>query len=249
MPTSSYSNPSQFARVATEAWLANTVRCPACGGRLVPTPNNTKARDFLCSACSDAFELKSKKTPFGKTIVNGAYGTLLAAIRANEAPNLFLFHYRLPFSPVSLAVLPKRFLVEPMIVKRKPLSPSARRAGWVGCNIDMSLVARSALIPCVVQGKLLDQTEIQANWKKTSVVDDLAATARGWAAITLACIDRIGRPVFTIADVYGQECFAERAYPGNRHVRAKLRQQLQVLRDLGALAFEERGHYRLLWTN
>ena len=32
----------------------------------------------------------------------------------------------------------------------------------------------------------------------------------------------------------------------NRHVRDKIRQQLQVLRDLGLIEFRGRGHYRLL---
>jgi type II restriction enzyme len=35
-------------------------------------------------------------------------------------------------------------------------------------------------------------------------------------------------------------------YPGNRHVRPKIRQQLQVLRDSGYLEFLSKGTYRLL---
>ncbi|MBI5242579.1 MAG: hypothetical protein HY922_02705 [Elusimicrobia bacterium] len=34
-------------------------------------------------------------------------------------------------------------------------------------------------------------------------------------------------------------------HPNNRHVRPKIRQQLQVLRDLGFVAFLGRGRYRL----
>jgi predicted RNA-binding Zn-ribbon protein involved in translation (DUF1610 family) len=34
-------------------------------------------------------------------------------------------------------------------------------------------------------------------------------------------------------------------YPNNRHVKQKIRQQLQVLRDLGYLDFVSRGYYRL----
>ena len=119
MSTTSYSSPSQSARVLTEGWVASSIKCPACGGDLKATPNNTKARDFLCISCADAFELKSKKSPFGKTVVNGAYRTLVESIRANDAPNLFLLQYQVPFAAVNLSVLPKRFLVEPMIVRRK----------------------------------------------------------------------------------------------------------------------------------
>jgi type II restriction enzyme len=34
-------------------------------------------------------------------------------------------------------------------------------------------------------------------------------------------------------------------HPANRHVRAKIRQQLQVLRDAGLLDFVGRGEYRM----
>ncbi|MGD0253732.1 MAG: hypothetical protein ABSC01_13675 [Verrucomicrobiota bacterium] len=37
----------------------------------------------------------------------------------------------------------------------------------------------------------------------------------------------------------------ERLHPDNRHVRDKIRQQLQVLRDLGLLLHIERGVWRL----
>jgi len=35
-------------------------------------------------------------------------------------------------------------------------------------------------------------------------------------------------------------------YPDNRHIRDKIRQQLQILRDLGLLQFLRPAHYRLL---
>jgi hypothetical protein len=37
----------------------------------------------------------------------------------------------------------------------------------------------------------------------------------------------------------------QRLYPGNRNVRPKIRQQLQMLRDRGWLEFTGRGRYRL----
>jgi len=36
-----------------------------------------------------------------------------------------------------------------------------------------------------------------------------------------------------------------RLHPGNHHVREKIRQRLQVLRDLGLLEFHGDGHYSL----
>lgn len=45
-------------------------------------------------------------------------------------------------------------------------------------------------------------------------------------------------------DAFEDEMHA--AYPQNSHVREKIRQQMQVLRDLGYVEFAARGEYRLL---
>ena len=45
--------------------------------------------------------------------------------------------------------------------------------------------------------------------------------------------------------IYGLEGWLREIYPQNRHIRPKIRQQLQRLRDLGYLEFIDRGIYRL----
>ena len=61
----------------------------------------------------------------------------------------------------------------------------------------------------------------------------------------MAQIEALGRPDFTIDDAYGFAPALSRLYPENRHVREKVRQQLQFLRDRGWLEFVGRGRYRL----
>jgi type II restriction enzyme len=51
---------------------------------------------------------------------------------------------------------------------------------------------------------------------------------------------------FALADIYAFETRLSALHSGNRNVRPKIRQQLQVLRNLGMLAFQGRGRYRLL---
>ena len=46
-------------------------------------------------------------------------------------------------------------------------------------------------------------------------------------------VEAVGRPEFTLADVYAHEAALAALYPGNNNVRPKIRQQLQVLRDRG----------------
>ena len=49
-----------------------------------------------------------------------------------------------------------------------------------------------------------------------------------------------------LADVYKFENYLGELHPDNHHVRDKIRQQLQVLRDAGILEFIGRGRYRVL---
>ena len=69
---------------------------------------------------------------------------------------------------------------------------------------------------------------------------------RGWTAEVLRCIRELGRRRFTLHDLYGFESELARIYPRNLHIRAKIRQQLQRLRDKGVLRFLGRGYYELL---
>jgi type II restriction enzyme len=50
---------------------------------------------------------------------------------------------------------------------------------------------------------------------------------------------------FTTAEVYAFARELEKLHPDNRHVKDKIRQQLQVLRDMGLLRHVERGLWRL----
>jgi len=61
----------------------------------------------------------------------------------------------------------------------------------------------------------------------------------------MRCVERIGRDTFSLDDVYAFEDRLTALYPGNRNVRPKIRQQLQVLRDRGFLEFTGRGRYRM----
>jgi hypothetical protein len=51
---------------------------------------------------------------------------------------------------------------------------------------------------------------------------------------------------FSLPDVYAMADPLRRAFPNNRHVEAKIRQSLQILRDREEIAFEGAGRYRKL---
>ncbi|WP_425991867.1 hypothetical protein [Brevundimonas sp. TWP2-3-2] len=81
-------------------------------------------------------------------------------------------------------------------------------------------------------------------WRATLFLREAAPTARGWLLDVMKCVEDVGRPEFTLAEVYGFEARLAALYPGNHNVRPKIRQQLQVLRDRGWLEFGGRGTYR-----
>ena len=61
----------------------------------------------------------------------------------------------------------------------------------------------------------------------------------------LQAVQSLGKLEFTLADVYAQADALAKLHPNNAHVRDKIPQQLQVLRDLGLLEFLGSGSYRL----
>jgi type II restriction enzyme len=131
------------------------------------------------------------------------------------------------------------------IEKRKPLSATARRAGWVGCNILLDAIPADARIPIISVGKYNSRRDIRAQYARIRPLEKIKPEQRGWTLDVLHVVRSLGKAVFSLAEVYEREAELARIHPANRHVRDKIRQQLQVLRDLGLLRFLGRGEYRL----
>ncbi len=66
-----------------------------------------------------------------------------------------------------------------------------------------------------------------------------------WTSDVLAIVRSLNKAEFFLSDVYDGEDKLAKLHPNNHHVRAKIRQQLQVLRDRDLLEFLGDGHYRL----
>ncbi|MCR9129438.1 MAG: restriction endonuclease [Alphaproteobacteria bacterium] len=242
-----FDSPSQSARVWTEGWAERELYCPACGAdRLQAHPNNAPVADLLCGSCREDYELKSQKTKIGRKVLDGAWATMLERLASASNPSLFVLRYDRDRQAVSdLIVVPKHFFTADLIEKRKPLAPTARRAGWVGCNILLEKVPPSGRIQIVRDSIPADRRDVIEKWSKTAFLRDTSSGARGWLVEIMAQIEALGRADFTIDDAYGFAPALGELYPENRHVREKIRQQLQVLRDRGWLEFVGRGRYRL----
>jgi len=244
---SAFNSASQNARVWTEAWVGLWCFCPNCGAKpLDRFANNRPVADFECGACHEEYELKSQKSRFGPKVVDGAYATMAARLAANNNPNLILMNYDLArLSVTNLLVVPKQFFVPEIIEKRNPLAPTARRAGWVGCNILLSQVPDAGKIYLLRDGQATARQTVLDQWQRTLFLREESLAARGWLIEVLKCVELLGRREFTLDEVYAFEGRLTAIYPGNNNVRPKIRQQLQVLRDRGLIEFVSRGAYRL----
>nr|WP_228267771.1 hypothetical protein [Psychrobacter frigidicola] len=67
--------------------------------------------------------------------------------------------------------------------------------------------------------------------------------SRGWTLDVMQCVDKLPEH-FTLAQVYSFSDVLQALHINNNNVHAKIRQQLQILRDKGIIEFLSRGHYR-----
>lgn len=243
-----YKSLSQKARVLTEHWVDNQVYCPNCGNISIDKyANNKPVADFYCSYCREDYELKSQKEMIGTKIVDGAYRTMIERLQDSNNPNLFLLNYDLrDFEVQNFLVIPKHFFTPEIIEKRNPLSLAARRAGWVGCNILLQKIPQTGKIFFVKNRQVEPKDKVLREWKKTLFLREAKGTsAKGWLLDVMNCIEKLEIKEFSLNEVYTFEEFLSKKYPDNIHIKAKIRQQLQVLRNKGYLEFVERGRYRL----
>jgi type II restriction enzyme len=243
-----YKSASQRARVCTEAWGAASLYCPACDSRRIDAlPSGTHAADFACPSCLSRYQLKSKSSAFGTRVIDGAYAAMHRAVISDETPNLFLLHYQLPKLTVeNVLLIPHFAFTLSLLEKRKPLSASARRAGWVGCNFLLDRIPSEARIPMVQDGRLVSPARVRKAYKKLRPLEKLNVQKRGWTLNVLQVVKKLNKKEFTLPEVYDHEDTLAELHPNNAHIRDKIRQQLQLLRDLGLLTFLGDGSYRLV---
>jgi len=242
-----YKAGSQIARVISEHWCSRELYCPACdSGRISPSRANTPGLDFTCPKCGQAFQLKSSRVWNPKKVVDAGYDAMIRAIRSDQAPHLLLLQYTSTWYIQNVMLIPRMFFSESVIEKRKPLNPTARRAGWVGCNILLSGVPEDGKIAIVSAGIPEPKQQVRREFERVKGLAELPPSLRGWTVDVLTAVRGLGKSQFSLQEVYQLEPELRAAHPNNRNVRPKIRQQLQVLRDLNLLDFTDRGTYRLL---
>lgn len=243
-----YKSNSQIARRVTEFWFSEWMYCPSCPNKaLKQTRGSTKVVDFDCARCGAEFQLKSKQGSLGRNLRDAAYAPMMERVSSGYAPHFAFMTYRKqPWEIVDLLLVPRHFLTPAAIVAAPPLSAGARRAGWVGCSIKLDEIPLDGRVFVIQGGFVLNPVDVRKLWSKFAWLEEVDIERRGWTTDVWNCVRRLGKPTFTLAEIYAFEKHLAARHPKNRHVRDKIRQQLQVLRNQNLLKFDSRGNYSLM---
>jgi type II restriction enzyme len=249
-----YTSKSQQTRVVTETWAEENLYCLNCDSdRIEAHRPGKKVEDFLCPSCGRRIQLKAKRGTHGNKVASSAYQPTIEAIRNDEVPDYaFLSFDPSEWQVTHLFVVPGQFITPTVVEKREPLSSNAERSGWVGSNIRLDRIPEIGRIELVSGSQHSPRSVARREFEQAKFLSGRTVSTRGWTAAVMDCLDDL--PIepgdqFELADVYQFEDRLSRMYPENQHVRAKIRQQLQVLRDEGLVDFLGNGTYRLRWVD
>lgn len=133
-----------------EQLVAKRCSCPKCkqSATLKRLPTNFKCADLICDFCGFLAQVKTMSahalTPLPKQVLGAAWGP-----QKNRMDSAIYFPlYLVLRAPTAQAIfyLPTDFQSPKLFVPRKPLSASAKRAGWQGFMYDLTAIPNGALI-------------------------------------------------------------------------------------------------------
>jgi type II restriction enzyme len=242
-----YKSPSQQARIVTQTWARDNLFCANCSAlKLTPTREGTEVNDLSCPRCGQRYELKSKSAPIISKIMDAGFDAMMRAIRSDRTPNLVLLHYEKPLWTIrNLFLVPHFAFAESAIERRNALSDTAERHGHVLCNIVLSNIPSEAKIPLVSEGTISPPAKVREHYRRLEPLKEIRVKQRGWALDILNIVQKLNKPEFSNEDVYAFEDELKLLHPDNNRIPQKIRQKLQVLRDLGLLHHLGRGKWRL----
>jgi type II restriction enzyme len=170
---------------------------------------------------------------------------MIRALRAERFPHLFVLQYDPNSYQIHNLLLVPNFMISiSAIIPRRPLRASARRAGWVGCSISLVNVPPEGRIAMISDETVLPPVSVRQRFRDVSPLSELPTEKRGWTPDVLTILRGLNRAEFSLQDVYEHAATLFATHPDNRHVHEKIRQQLQVLRDMGYIKFLKRGEYK-----
>jgi len=240
---------TQAIKVLTEYWTANNIFCPVCWSALMQHKIDKPVNDLFCRECSADFELKSSKWNLWKTIPWWDYEVMVKTMLENPM-HLFVLKYSEDYTIKNFLVVPKYFFIPEIIQKRntsKVKQKNWKIRLWTWWNILFDKIPESWKIHYIKDWTYKTRTEILEEWERVKFLEKTKEKSKWWIFDVMICIEKLWKKVFHRKELNIFYDELKLKYPNNNNVDAKVRQQLQFLRDRGYLEFIDwKWNYRVL---
>lgn len=136
---------SRIVGESCEYYIMNNIKCIRCNeSNFEKCKTNEQSKDLICISCNQKFQIKAKsstqkqvnniKTKNLFKTLGGEYSTTLKHID-EQIDYLIILYEKLSYKIISILYINHENINSKCIIPRKPLSITARRAGWQGCHI------------------------------------------------------------------------------------------------------------------
>ena len=123
-----------------------TIACPICNNKsLQKYKPNEKSKDVKCIKCNCQIQIKgakfTKKKKTSLKLLGAEYKTTCTSIKANNVHYLVVLYSVIEDSYTinEIYFIDCMDINESCIIPRKPLSLTAKRAGWQGCTLVFNI--------------------------------------------------------------------------------------------------------------
>lgn len=108
----------------------------------------------------------------------------------------------------------------------------------------MTKIPSKGKVFLVRNGIVREPEIVSQEFQETLFLRNQKVVTRGWLLEILKCLDKIEGDEFGLEQIYAFESYLKTVFPKNNHIKDKIRQQLQFLRDADLIEFLGRGRYR-----
>lgn len=107
-----------------------------------------------------------------------------------------------------------------------------------------SKIPQQGKIDIIRNGIVSSIDEVTENYNRIKKLETRNINTRSWLMDVLNCVNHIESNKFCLQDVYKYAETLQERHINNHNVEAKIRQQLQLLRDKGFIEFLGGGYYQ-----
>ena len=140
-----WKNESRIVGEACEEYIKNNIKCVRCkNANFEKCKTNEKSKDLICLECNQKYQIKAKcasqkqiNNIMSKNeikTIGGEYSTTKHNINEN-IDYIIIIYEKNSYEIKKILYIKNEFINAECIIPRKPLSLTAKRAGWQGCII------------------------------------------------------------------------------------------------------------------